>query len=76
MRVAPRADHLDALAANVRAAREQAQLSQVAVSIASGLDLSFLNEIENGKRDPSTFTLLRIARVVGSTPAALLDGIV
>ncbi len=68
-------EHLRVLAVNVRAARERAGLSQSALSVKSGVDLSFLNEIENGKRDPSTLTLLRLGRALSTRPSVFLDGI-
>ena len=67
--------HLPQLAANLRAAREAAGISQVALSRLSGVDLSHINNLENAHRDPTTGMLLRLARALGTTPSALLDGI-
>ena len=66
---------LPQVAANLRRAREAAGLSQVDLSQASGVDLSHLNRIENARRDPTTTMLLRLARALGTTPSALLEGI-
>lgn len=73
--MADRTEHLAVLAANIRSARSGAGLSQVKLAIAADVDLSFLNEIENAKRDPSVTTLLKISRALGTTPAVLLAGI-
>lgn len=68
-------EHLATLAANLRAARVAAGLSQVKLAIAAGLDLSYLNEIENTKRDPSVTTIVKLARALGTTPSGLLSGV-
>lgn len=68
-------EHLAALAGNIRAARLAAGVSQVKLAVAAGVDLSFLNEIENAKRDPSVGTLLKLSRALGTSPAELLAGI-
>jgi transcriptional regulator with XRE-family HTH domain len=44
----------------------------VVLSRRSGVDLSHINKIENARRDPTTRTLLRLARALGTTPAELL----
>jgi transcriptional regulator with XRE-family HTH domain len=66
---------LPQLAANLRASREAAGVSQVTLSRRSGVDLSHLNKIENAHRDPTTGMLLRLARALGTTPAELLRDI-
>jgi transcriptional regulator with XRE-family HTH domain len=66
---------LPQLAANLRATREAAGISQVALSRRSGVDLSHINKIENARRDPTTSMLLRLARALRTTPADLLRGI-
>lgn len=38
----------------------------------SGVDLKHITRIELAKRDPSTHTLLRLARALDTTPADLL----
>jgi len=63
------------LARNLRASREATGLSQVKVAQRSGVDLSFLNELENARADATTRTLLRLARALRTTPADLLRGI-
>jgi transcriptional regulator with XRE-family HTH domain len=66
---------LPQLAANLRASREAAGISQVFLSRRSGVDLSHINKIENARRDPTTTMLLRLARALGTTPAELLRDI-
>jgi transcriptional regulator with XRE-family HTH domain len=66
---------LPQLAANLRATREAAGISQVILARRSGVDLSHINKIENARRDPTTRTLLRLARGLGTTPADLMRGI-
>ena len=68
-------EHLRQLAINLSATREAAGYSQVLLAQRSGVDLKHINRIELGKRDPSTHTLLRLARALGTTPADLLRDI-
>jgi transcriptional regulator with XRE-family HTH domain len=67
---------LPQVAANLRAVREAAGISQVTLAQRSGVDLSHINKIENARRDPTTAMLLRLARALGTTPAELLRDIV
>ena len=68
-------DHLRQLAINLSSTREAAGYSQVDLSRLSGVDLKHINRIELAKRDPSTHTLLRLARALGTTPSDLLRDI-
>ena len=68
-------DPVPQLARNLRASREATGFSQVKLAQRSGVDLSFLNELENAHADATTRTLLRLARALGTTPADLLRGI-
>ena len=63
------------LARNLRELREATGLSQVELAQRSGVDLSFINELENAHADATTRTLLRLARALGTTPADLLRDI-
>lgn len=67
--------HLPALAANIRAARESAGLSQSEVSIRTRINISYVNGLENAHHDPTTWTLLRLARALDVQPSKFLDGI-
>jgi transcriptional regulator with XRE-family HTH domain len=68
-------EHLRQLADNLRASRDAVGISQVTLARRSGVDLSHLNKIENAHRDPTTGTLLQIARALGIPPAELLRDI-
>lgn len=71
----PPDDHLERLAANVRAAIEAAGISQRRLSELSGVDLAHINRIAAGRRDPSTRILVRLARALRTTPSELLRGV-
>lgn len=68
-------DHLDQLAANLRAALAAAGVSQRRLSIATGVDLSHINRIMMGRTDPSMRILVRLARGLRTTASELLRGI-
>ncbi len=68
-------DHPRQLAINLSSTREAAGYSQVDLARVSGVDLKHINRIELGQRDPSTHTLLRLARALGTTPPDLLRDI-
>ncbi len=50
--------------ASVRKLRKQRKLSQLELSQKSGLDLTTINEIENGNREPMLKTVWRIANAL------------
>ena len=52
--------------------RKHRKMSQDAVSIASGIDRSFLSEIETGKCSPTLDTINRIAKALNVHPGELL----
>jgi len=49
----------------VRKLREQKRISQLALAQKANLDLTTINEIENGNRDPMLKTIWRIANALG-----------
>ncbi|OGN41363.1 MAG: hypothetical protein A2606_01195 [Candidatus Yanofskybacteria bacterium RIFOXYD1_FULL_42_10] len=49
----------------VKKIRKQRNMSQFALSQKSGLDLTTINEIENGNREPMLKTVWRIANALG-----------
>lgn len=57
---------------NMRAARHEASLSQVALSEATKLDRAAISFLERAERAPDLSTLVRVARALGTTPAELL----
>lgn len=48
----------------VRKIREQKKMSQMALAQKSGLDITTINEIENGNRDPMLKTIWKIANAL------------
>jgi transcriptional regulator with XRE-family HTH domain len=63
------------LGANVRAVRTSRGLTQEQVAFDTGLHLSFVSDIERGKRNISVQTLLKLARALGVAAPALLEGV-
>ena len=59
---------------NMRAARHEAGLSQVALSEATKLDRAAISFLERAERAPDLSTLVRVARALGRSPAELLHG--
>jgi ribosome-binding protein aMBF1 (putative translation factor) len=53
---------IEFISQRVRAAREDADLTQAELSLRSGLPQSHISRIENGKLSPSRFTIEKIAK--------------
>jgi transcriptional regulator with XRE-family HTH domain len=51
--------------AHVRRLREQRRLSQLDLAQKANLDLTTINELENGNRDPMLKTIWKIANALG-----------
>lgn len=49
----------------VRKMRKQKELTQEKLAELTGIDYSYLNLIENGKRNPSLRVIAKIARILG-----------
>jgi len=60
---------------NMRHARHRANLSQVGLAEATGLDRAAISFLERADRAPDLSTLLRVARALRVKPADLLAGI-
>jgi transcriptional regulator with XRE-family HTH domain len=60
---------------NMRAARHEVGLSQVAPSEATKLDRAAISFLERAERAPDLSTLVRVARALSTTPAKLLGGV-
>ena len=58
----------------VKQLRQEAGLSFSELSKHSGMSLSYLNEIEKGKKFPKADKIARLAKALGTTSAALMDG--
>lgn len=61
-----------AFGAAVREARKQRKISQEQLAFDSGLDRSFLSQVECGRKQPSLVTIFQIAKALATTPAQLL----
>lgn len=59
----------------MRAARIERGLTQEHIALEAGLHLSFVSDIERGKRNISIETLLKLAKVLQVAPAFLLEGV-
>ncbi len=57
---------------NVRLTRERRGLTQEDLASAAEIDVSYLSRIERGKANPSVELLGKLAKALGTTPAALL----
>lgn len=68
----PAPPYLDYVAAHVRRGREKLQLTQEQFAELAGFDTRFFRFIEQGKKDVSVTTLVRLATALGCEPAALL----
>jgi transcriptional regulator with XRE-family HTH domain len=60
---------------NLRAARTGAGLSQEALAYEAVVDRAAISVYERGRREPNLRTILKLARALGLSPAALLDGV-
>jgi len=60
------------LADNVRDARKARDLSQEALALVAGIDRTYVSGIERGRRNPSLSMIVKLARHLETTPAALL----
>lgn len=68
-------DFLVKFGSTVRELRKLKGLSQEKLAFEVGMDLTSINEIENGRRNPTLRTIIRIARALGVKPDELLSGL-
>lgn len=66
---------IKALGSRVRAHRKALGLSQEKLAHAADMHQTYVSSLEQGRRNPSFLSLLRIARALKTTPAKLLGGI-
>lgn len=52
----------------IRAIRKQKNISQMELCLRANMSQGFLTNIETGKKEPSTMTLIRIAEALGVSP--------
>ena len=57
----------------MRDARERASMSQMALHVRSGLDRTFISDLERGIQCPSLRTILRVAKALGIAPWKLIQ---
>jgi transcriptional regulator with XRE-family HTH domain len=60
------------LADNVKSARKSLALSQEALALEAEIDRTYISGIERGLRNPSLDLIVRLAKSLKTTPAALL----
>lgn len=58
-------DYLLILGQNIASLRKKKKISQITLSLDSGIARSFLADLERGKANPSVSTLLKIAKALG-----------
>ena len=56
----------------LREARKKRKLSQLVVSTKSGVDRTYMSELERGLKNPSLDTICRLAKAIGIAPAELV----
>ncbi len=61
--------------ANVRDLREKAELTQERLSELSELDQTYISGIENGSRNPTILSAVRIAKALKTSISDLCEGI-
>lgn len=66
---------LTALGLNVRKARESKELTQEKLSEKSGLDPTYISDIERGQRNPGIKNVARLAKALGLTTSELCKGV-
>ncbi len=66
---------LAALGLNVRQHRETRELTQERLAEKAGLDPTYISGIERGLRNPGIRNVVRLAKALGLTTAALCKGV-
>jgi len=66
---------LAALGQNVRRRRETRDLTQEKLAEKSGLDPTYISDIDRGRRNPGIKNVARLAKALGLTTAELLVGV-
>lgn len=55
--------------------RLQRSLTQEAMSLACGLSRAYISELEMGRKDPSLYTIFRLATALKMKPSVFIDEI-
>ncbi len=66
---------LSALGLNVRKRRDARELTQEKLAEKSGLDPTYISDIERGQRNPGIKNVARLAKALGITTAELCKGV-
>lgn len=66
---------LSALGLNVRRNREAREFTQEKLSEQSGLDPTYISDIERGRRNPGIKNVAKLAKALGLTTAELCQGV-
>jgi transcriptional regulator with XRE-family HTH domain len=59
------------ITSRIRQEREKARLSQMDLAFMAGLSQNLVNYIENGRRTPNLFTILKLCKALQITPSSL-----
>ncbi len=71
----PDADPRAIFGANLRAAREHAELTQEALGHAADFHPTEVTRIEKGRRNPGLLTIVKLAKALDVSAGDLLDGL-
>ena len=66
---------LSALGLNVRKHREAREFTQEKLAEKSGLDPTYISDIERGRRNPGIKNVARLAKALGLTTSELCQGV-
>lgn len=66
---------LSALGLNVRQHREAREFTQEKLAEKSGLDPTYISDIERGRRNPGIKNVAKLAKALGLTTAELCKGV-
>jgi DNA-binding XRE family transcriptional regulator len=64
-------EQIKRIVSRIREERERARLSQMDLSLTAGLSQNLINYIENGRRTPNLYTILKICKALQIEPASL-----
>jgi len=67
---------LSQLGKRVAYLRKERHLTQLALSLESGLSKSYISDLERGQRNPTVEVLLRLVKALGVTLEELFGGVV
>ena len=65
----------DAFGKVIKKQRLSEEFTQEAISEETGLARSYISELEMGKKDPSLFTIFKIAKALKIKPSLIIDEI-